>query len=213
MTPILFVHIPKTAGISIRKALSDAGVPEHPLGESSARFTTHISAEAYRRYYGDNYRKLRTFAVVRNPFDWLRSFYRFIKFSTTHPVTGKSWRHQIHERVKLLDFSDFVDFACVDDGFSQLFDAKKLRAVGIPQFTQAAFVSDPSGRIIVRSIFRFERLQDLPVWLLSLGIDVPGLALLNVSRKASTDETYTARMRSLVEQRFAADFDLWESPL
>jgi len=219
MTPILFVHIPKTAGTSIRKTLADAGVPDRPMkrpqgkSHSPAQFSKHTSAEAYRRYYGDTYRKAHTFAVVRNPLEWLSSFYRFIKWTDISPDTGKPWRHQIYKQVAPLDFPGFVDFVCVDDGFVHLSDSKKLRAVGIPQFTQAAFVSEPSGGIIVQSIFRFERLQDLTMWILSLGVDVPGLALLNVSRKASSDETYTARMRALVEQRFAADFDLWEGTL
>jgi hypothetical protein len=214
---LLFVHIPKTAGTSIRKTLADAGVHDrlmkHPQGKkySPAQFSKHTSAEAYRRYYGDIYDKAHTFAVVRNPLDWLWSFFRFIKWTDISPDTGKPWRHQIYKQVAPLDFAGFVDFVCADDGFAHLSCSKKLRAVGIPQFTQAAFVSDPSGKRIVQSIFRFERLQDLPEWLSSVGVEVPGLVLLNVSRKASSDDVYTARMQSIVEQRFAADFDLWES--
>lgn len=210
--PLLFVHIPKTAGTSIRKTLAGVGVADHP--PSKLRFSKHTAAEAFRRHYGDRYRKAHTFAVVRNPLEWLWSFYRFIKWTEISPDTGKPWRHQIYKQVAPLDFPGFVDFVCVDDGFSRLSCAKKLREVGIRPFSQSAFVKNPEGGIIVDSIFRFERLQDdLTHWLSGLGIRVRDLEQLNVSRqlKASADDTCTARMRSLVENRFAADFSLWES--
>jgi len=218
MTPLLFVHIPKTAGTSIRRTLADAGVSDRPMrrpqgrAHSPAQFSKHTSAEAYRRYYGDTYRKARTFAVVRNPLEWLWSFYRFIKWTNISPDTGKPWRHQIYKQVAPLDFPGFVDFVCVDDGFALLSCAKKLREVGVKPFSQSAFIKNPKGQVIVNSIFQFEQLQDdLPRWLSSLGIHIQDLEQLNVSRKLKTsaDGTYTAQMRSRVEKRFSEDFDLW----
>lgn len=210
------MHVPKTAGTSIRRTLAQVGVQDRPQSKPAGRkfppseFSKHTSAEAYRRYYGPVYATAETFAVIRNPFEWLWSFFRFIKFTNISPDTGKPWRHQIYKQVSPLDFPGFVDFVCLNDGFYRLSCSKKLREVGIPYFTQAAFVSDPEKRIIVNSIFKFENLrEDLPAWLSKKGLPVQGLETINVSRKLDSKDIYTAKMKSRVENRFSTDFEVW----
>ena len=97
-----FIHVPKTAGSSIRTALSglaniplrDAiiakGVTKHP-----ALTPTHIESHtpywAGHEFYRDRGRqgqwdKLMKFAVVRNPFSHAYSLYKYEKTHEPHPA-------------------------------------------------------------------------------------------------------------------------------
>ena len=73
--PLLFVHIPKTAGVSISKALVE-GSTRHPLcvkskHETAAAFIARNGAEAFHSRH--------TFSVVRHPLNRFLSQYAFMK--------------------------------------------------------------------------------------------------------------------------------------
>lgn len=73
--PLLFVHIPKTAGVSISRALVE-GDRQHPLcikskHETAAAFIARNGAEAFQSRH--------TFSVVRHPLNRFLSQYAFMK--------------------------------------------------------------------------------------------------------------------------------------
>ena len=68
---LIFVHIPKCAGISIEEAMG--GLPPEQ------RHLQHWSAGLYARYYPDCWRRYTRFAVVREPVARALSFVRFLR--------------------------------------------------------------------------------------------------------------------------------------
>ena len=98
----MFVHVPKTAGTAVRRALGLSHVSHHTLREyrdllGFARF------EAYRKI-----------AFVRHPFHRFVSLYNYARMdvsdfhNNTHPERARHGRHLDHERVKAGDIN-----ACV----------------------------------------------------------------------------------------------------
>jgi hypothetical protein len=66
-----FIHIPKTAGQSIKAALQRA------IPDSVSTDTMHATAFAVRERLGPQWDEFYTFAFVRNPFTWLVSLFHF----------------------------------------------------------------------------------------------------------------------------------------
>ena len=76
----IFVHINKTAGTSIEKALSNYGVRK--LEENSDleleltyKQSQHFNTEEYKKHLGDGYDDYYKFTIIRNPFDRVVSYY------------------------------------------------------------------------------------------------------------------------------------------
>ena len=72
MTDFLFIHIPKSAGQSIKKALS-------PFNSRCSQRCTISASEHIKRIGLKKFRSLYSFAFVRNPWDRQVSFYEFIR--------------------------------------------------------------------------------------------------------------------------------------
>lgn len=96
----LFVHIPKTAGISIRQAVHSQSsreqlevAPVHGTASEALKILAH--------------RKMRVqnvIAVVRDPFDWAVSMYHFVKESQE--------TEKYREEVGKMDFDAFIHWLC-----------------------------------------------------------------------------------------------------
>ena len=111
----LFVHIPKTAGVSVKTAFRPYAIRSQrtqlrrvlsklPVRENPLRMTppSHATAEWARRKLGDErYFALTSFAVVRHPYDRTISYYQFI-----HQHDG----HHRHDLVKNMSFEEYLDY-------------------------------------------------------------------------------------------------------
>lgn len=211
---VIFVHIPKTAGTSVSNLLCDIGATKPKPFLSSAligrrEFGKHSCALEYKNVLGKKFCQAFTFSVVRNSWDWIWSFYRFILFTTISPDTGNPWRHNLYPVVKDMNFSAFVDFITLSSGLDELPTAKRMRSYGIKEVNQFNFLHDNSGQLLVENIFHYENLHsELPNKLRDIGYPLRELPKINSSVKISTyRDAYTPKARDAVASKFEKDIE------
>lgn len=175
---LLFVHIYKNAGTSIRRAFLKAGV----VDESKDRgLHGHATAAEIARSIGEEaFRGYRSFAVVRNPWDWQVSLYRYTLDKPNH--------HQ-HEFVKGLgSFEAYLDWRCREE----------VRL-------QKSFLIGDDGTCLVNRLLRFETLaKDFGELCAELDMDL-SLPHLNASQRSPWRDCYNERLFELVSETFAED--------
>jgi len=197
----IFVHISKTAGssmkralapycsqpprVGLRKVLSHLPVRENPY---KVAFRPHTTARWARLKLSppvfDSYCR---FTVVRNPFDRAVSNFHFVQ---------QRPEHHTHAHVKDLTFDGYLDFL--------------LRRRWSHDPTQLARLVDGRGNLLCDPILKFENLdaEFRALWQ-RLGLDgEPALPRRNTSRHAHYLEYYGERAtRDKVVDLFGADFD------
>jgi hypothetical protein len=196
----LFLHVPKTGGLSMTEVLQgyqhdpDQYVTNRLLARVGIRvnhflfsyrqrkFRRHTAAWQVQRWLPRPvFRGLFKFAFIRNPWDLLVSYHKFVM---ARP------KHHRYARIKEMDFHNYIRFAV----------AKK---VGF----QKAFLSDSKGHLLVDYVGRFERMQhDFGEVLGYLGIDAK-LPHLNRSQRADYRRYYDRRTRNLVKHLYRDDID------
>lgn len=193
----IFVHIFKTAGTSIKRAIRRYAMPEWQEQANAIlkklgipqfgpeHYPDHMTAsQAINKIGRPEFDKYFSFAFVRNPWDWELSHYKYILQKKKHPH---------HELVSSLSgFSPYLEWRC--DGRFRL---------------QSDFVVH-DGRQVVDYVGRFETLQkDFNFICQTLGIE-SDLPKLNTTKKTNYAEHYTRPMRELVAETYAADIELFE---
>ncbi|MDX1918862.1 MAG: sulfotransferase family 2 domain-containing protein [Candidatus Caenarcaniphilales bacterium] len=144
----VFIHIYKVAGTSLTKALLPYGKElRNPLlvrliekftGKCHTQNLAHLSAVEVRALLKPNeFREYFKFAFVRNPFDWIVSYYEYIRQNPFH------YRHEL---VKEMDFGKFVQW--------------RHEHEFIDKRHQKDFVVDEKGVQLVDFIGRYERLEE-----------------------------------------------------
>lgn len=205
----IFIHVPKTAGISIsrllrphalaqapkskfRRLLSKLPVPEQP---EKANMPIHASARWARLKYGaDRFDSFYTFALVRNPYDLFVSRYNYI-------LNGQ--RH--HNAARYSNMS-FLEFARIEKRKLQ-FGARD----------QMHMLDDGAGRVIVKHLFRFESLESSVKQICTdLGVSSDAeLPRVHVLPREHYSTYYNDESRAIVEiiykrdlERFGYGFDV-----
>lgn len=134
----IFIHIPKTAGVSVRTALA-----------GDQLWATHKPVRYYERFYPDELRKSFVFTVARNPYSRIYSAYRFLQ------AGGRNDGDARWARENLRQFSSFENFVM------------SLRSRGIRRRIlrwqhfrpQTWYLAGRDGQIAVEKICRFENLD------------------------------------------------------
>src|SRR5205823_3086961 len=157
----LFVHIQKTAGSSLREALT-AAIPDLApfLGthDHAAWATQHLDFQSCFKA-----------AFVRNPWDRLVSWYCMIREQQTY--TNRFWEYV---RGRANSFDDFL-LHCTDT----IDDHDGRKSI---LYNQVDYLSDERGRVIVDFIGRFEDLgADARTLFERLGLEPPMLPHVNRS--------------------------------
>jgi hypothetical protein len=205
----LFIHIPKCAGDSIRELLlSSANGGAQFLRKHSG----NIDAE---RVMGEEIKRFTAFAVVRNPFDQVVSFYEHLRkplhmspeeIERQYPGTGSRllpvWASELAME---LDFPDFV---------------REVYSGAHDERPQAAWFGDSlswltsvDGKLAPVCALRFERLREE---FSKLSADL-GLEGELPWRNASGDQNprtdyrayYDSASRGIIEARFAPTLRLF----
>lgn len=204
----IFVHVPKTAGQAMMRALMPYSrhrnkpllrrASRHlPIRESveNAHFRGHETARGFIRKLGRaQFDDFFTFAVVRNPYTHAVSHYEYMKQFRAESIA---------KRVSAMSFSEYLD------------DRRK-RAFGKDNFfarmpDQAHFVIDDTGTVAVDRILRFENLaSDFNALMQELDLDAE-LKQVNKTKAAKKplDDYYTDETLAKVRKLYARDFDLF----
>jgi chondroitin 4-sulfotransferase 11 len=182
----IFIHIPKTAGVSLAKAIYGDVTLE---GHRSFYFNSialNIKNEVYF-----------SFSFVRNPFDRLYSAYKFLNEG------GMNHLDKLAFQTHLSEFEDFEDF--ILNGLN-----KKLIYQITHFIPQHEYLCDKSGSILVDFIGRFENL-DKDILLLSEKLNKNiELNHHNYNNKSDYKEVYTDEMIYKVNQIYQKDIDIFK---
>lgn len=198
----IFVHIPKTAGSSITQVLEPvsrcgsefwltrwllrAGVRSNLFAPPKYRtYRRHTSARKLQWYLPRRqFQQYYKFAFVRNPWDWLVSYYHF--------VMGQPNHRRYRQLKSLGSFEHFVEYEC---------SQKK--------FMQKNFVTDHQGNLIVDFVGRFENLME-DFALVCHKLNITGsLGQRNRSQHRDYRSYYSDRAIELVAQGYAEDIQLF----
>lgn len=185
---LVFLATPKAGSTAIEMALDS--LASASLQRPSA--LKHTDIASYRRYLGpwlkaQTGEEFTTVALMREPVDWLRSWYRF------------KLRDDLDDPLHQMEGISFADFAAL---YARQ-DAGQLATIG----TQAAFLTDGHDR--VDRIFRYEQIDDFVDFLegrLDCAIELP-----RINVPPSVDVHLPDQAERDLRQAMAQDLTLYAS--
>ncbi|MBP6030491.1 MAG: sulfotransferase family 2 domain-containing protein [Sphingobium sp.] len=181
--PLLFIHVPKNGGTSVKRALykSDPG---------------HASLRYYRLFFPSYLARAETFAIIREPTERFLSGYDFLMNGGGRDVRIQPGLMRRMRHVRTID--DFLDFLEAAHG-----NWLKVDTFARPQHW---YVTDRAGVVRVRHLWLLEEAGErLPAFLADHG--VPGLPHAN--RTQREQRALTAGQRGRLARLYAEDFLLY----
>lgn len=219
----IFVHVWKTGGTSIAACLEPALGLEPRRGvvrrlANVARRAVglpvlgkHSYAVDIRAQLGAAYDRHFRFGFVRNPWDWLVSWHKFVTSTTVSPDTGRAWRHHLFGAIGDMSFDRFVPWVTEEEGLAQTYLRRHSLLKSRTPVLQRDWLADFDGRLIVDFVGRFERLaEDFAEASRRIGLPPLELPHVNKSRHAHYRDLYNRDTRDAVARYFAADIDMFE---
>ena len=187
---VIFVHIPKTAGISVAKAI---------FGDVSLE--GHRSIMFYKNLFNEDFSEYFTFSVVRNPWDRLYSAFKFLEKGGINIHDRNAYEQYLEE------YKDFEDF--VTNGLNKEMIYEIMHFI-----PQSEFICSKDGKIDVNYIARFENLKDDISELSEKVNDILKsnykLDHHNKTDKKDYKDIYTIQMIEKVHQIYQKDIDIFE---
>lgn len=193
---LIYLAVPKTGTSAIERALS---------GRATALFRDppglkHTNARGFEKKFRAVFEQwgrdsFRTCAVIREPVDWLGSWYRYRQ----RPALA-GHKNSTAE----MTFDRFVEAYLSEK-------QPPFAKVG----SQAKFVTDENGAILVSDMFQYERLDEFHEFLhAKLGTTIE-TKRINVSPKATLelDPGLTAQLRAIYHRDFEIHEALAQGPL
>ena len=194
----IFVHIYKNAGSSITEALKPVIAQEwrwqiNPIFRklkisalNLQPFSAHVNTQAIIDKLGkDVFDSYFSFAIVRNPWDWQVSLFKYMQKNEKH--------HQHELAVKFQSFDEYIEWRC----------AEEVRF-------QKDFIYSRDGELLVDFVGKLENLeQDFAE--ICKRIDIPSIQLprVNVSNTEPYQNFYNDRTREMVKAAFEPDISLF----
>ncbi|MBC8266070.1 MAG: sulfotransferase family 2 domain-containing protein [Flavobacteriales bacterium] len=180
----IFIHIPKTAGTSLVKAVF-----------GNVKGGGHRKCSFYKYILAENFDEYFKFCFVRNPYNRLFSSYKFLEKG------GMNIHDKRALEIYLRKYKDFEDF--VLNGLN-----KKIMFEIMHFIPQTEFICDKNGKLLVDFVGRFENLEkDIEILsgLLQKKIDLPHL---NKNKNKQIQGVYTMKMKEKVKKLYAKDFEI-----
>ncbi|MGB1075842.1 MAG: sulfotransferase family 2 domain-containing protein [Flavobacteriales bacterium] len=188
---VIFVHIKKTGGTSIRRTLP---FEEIDIARSLKHYTVRHIIRSVGRSAWD---KAFTFSFVRNPWTRLASLFRYLQRENNHTVEG-------------LDFRAFV-FQVME---RNLIGWPLNLPPGLPQVD---WLRDDLGQIKLSFVGHQETLtQDILTLASQLNLSTIDLPHLNQTKSLNMQDTldlYSPEMKSMMLALYEEDFDTFGYPL
>lgn len=180
----IFIHIPKCAGTSVRKALGASGSNRD-----------HLEAKIYLKANPSRFKQYYKFAFTRNPWDRLVSVYEYWK-------SGGNQTTDLYYKDLIGEFNGFDDFVLRYLDHDRIHENLLLK----PQYL---FIYDHRAQLMVDYIGRFETLSnDFLVVTKRLKIEAP-LEVINKTFRASYEGYYENRIvREKVGMLYKKDIDI-----
>lgn len=189
---LVFLAVPKTGTTAIEGALA----PRASMVVRDPPILKHAAVYRYNRFLRPYFVQAggqtpEVFAVVRNPIDWLSSWYRY---RTRDDLIGHE--NSTHD----ITFDDFVSEYC-----------KGKPAPFANVGSQAKFLRVGEGELGVDHLFRYEA-QDRLISFINDRLDLTvNLKRLNVSPKMAL--SLSADVEAKFRKKCAAEFEVWEQGL
>ena len=180
----IFIHIPKTGGVSVYETLSKICGGNDILKKDSAR---HVSAQKIKIRVGDKlWNSYFKFAFVRNPWDRQLSLYFYIR---------KTQDNKYHKQVmKHNSFNEFI------------LGLSRNHCV----FPQQYNVTDDNNKLIVDFIGRLENIErDFQIICKRIGLPYIKLPHLNKSKHKHYAEYYTKETERVVAEEYKDDIEMF----
>lgn len=179
---IIYVHVPKCAGRSVRKAV---GLPRD--GHDRALWYKFHDPEKFRRYF--------KFTVVRNPWDRLVSAYFYLTQDRGHETAQKWVDKNLH---KYEGFNDFV--------LSLKREKVRRNILSWTHFLpQYKWISDNKENILVDFMAKLENLEN-DFYTIKERAKVEGkLNVINKSKRSNYKNYYDKETAKIVEKVYAKD--------
>lgn len=175
---VLFIHVPKAAGMSI---------------------TTSLYKKEIGHLKNKNYQKnsIKTLSVVRNPYDRLVSAYFFLKQGGMNKYKADGvMSDYINNNFK--DFDSFVRFYISHERFGEYPHF----------LSQVSFLKNRKGKIDIDYIAKLESLEsDINEFCNKYNENIE-LMHINMSERKSYDEYYTEELKEIVYEKYKEDFEL-----
>ena len=185
---LVLLAVPKTGTTALEAALlahADTAILNPPEKK-------HLTARRWRNQLAPFFenrgaRQIETMAIIREPRDWLGSWYRY---RARPEISGSA------SSTAGMDFAQFVTGWLSDP-------EPEYARVG----RQSRFVANAEGKIIVDHLFRYEDLDQAVDFLQQrLGVTLD-LGRRNISPQA--DLSLPPALEARLQREAAADFDLW----
>jgi len=180
---LLFIHVPRTGGTSLRDFL--LGNFDNDGGD----FWQHTSLEYFQRESGINLGDYFKFALVRNPWD---RFVSLFSLFSKYDATGE-YRNFEEVLVRLT------------------VDRQKTPRLYQQAVNQLELLEDRAGNVDLDFLGRFEDYRtDIDKALMHLGMAPPVLARLNAVGRPHYSTFYTAETREIIAEYCRPDIEYFD---
>jgi len=193
----IFIHIPKTAGTSLRVALNML-----PFD--------HFTAQYFHDNYNFEFKRFIKFAFVRNPLSRFISLYNYVRMeesyyhSSKYPNTSMAGKHPFYETCHQMSVEQFIEYL-VDPSNAFIFRNSQF----LPQSNWFS-LNGEIGTEFYDFVGKYENiLEDTKLLskLINVNIQLP---YLNQSIKKFEKSQLSINSQALLQDYYAKDYELFK---